>query len=666
MTEPGTTHKNVARDSAQIGVQAGTVHGGVHLYTTSPDDPPEKKFEAGVRFLDGGMPRKAWQLINAAVEAEYVTNKVCFYWPLALVSGRTRHELSEEEGAMLREPPKLLRVVGDDVWAHGVRTIHRLLDSAQRPKADLRVLLEEFDELGGPQSAMILRHLEVFLEGPLEDQMWDRALTRAKEEQLAGDRVDRAWKFFHPDPAEPRVRPPLPPMVSRTTWILAVTTTIVFVAAAGQIGYLLAQAGRVFALLAALLSVAGGYVGARNGVEWHVRAVRRRAKDEEFRTPPRRRTTARPGGFAKKVDQRFDHYFAKYVPSGMDRQVWLAETAGIRRSLRDELVEIYRESRVGAEKISWLIRYLVGDVSDRRQRGTLWSYREELATPPRTRAVTVAGAAAFAGGGIWAVWSAVPADPLSVARSAAFLLAAGWIAAVAWLNIILERRRYAADKLESRQALARRTVAFRRWQAKLADKPDDREMAAWLDSDRKVLLDEALQHYRLTMSDVIAHAFIEAPTASTVRARVRSGPWRYAKYRLLVFLLTTDGVRQLTVKLDFRKGTFHDRHRTNYRYEAVAAVRVSHADNDERTFELALVNGQEISVQVIGPGMEELQQGENPGAVSEVTLDAAGLYHTLNVLEGIAAEGKEWIGHEHRRGEARTNNLTTALRSPAP
>ncbi|WP_433212960.1 hypothetical protein [Microtetraspora malaysiensis] len=115
-------------------------------------------------------------------------------------------------------------------------------------------------------------------------------------------------------------------------------------------------------------------------------------------------------------------------------------------------------------------------------------------------------------------------------------------------------------------------------------------------------------------------------------------------------------MRQLTVILDFERDTFHFHQRANYRFEAIAAVRVRQADNDERTFELALVNGQEIRVRV-SPEAEEIQQGENPGAVSDVMLDAAGLHHTLHVLEGIAAEGKEWILQERRRGQDRTRNL---------
>jgi hypothetical protein len=54
------------------------------------------------------------------------------------------------------------------------------------------------------------------------------------------------------------------------------------------------------------------------------------------------------------------------------------------------------------------------------------------------------------------------------------------------------------------------------------------------------------------------------------------------------------------------------------------------------------------------------QQGESPGAVSEVSLDAAGLPHTLHVLEGIAAEGKGWVEQQ----ELRTGNLSAAVNDP--
>lgn len=661
MIDPDATTTNVAEDSAYVGVQAGTVHGGVHTYVIPAGASPEEKFETGVRLLDGGMAGRARQLIGEAVEEGHAGNRVCFYWQLALVSGRARHEMSMEDTAMLRSAPDMCCLAGADEWADGARTICRLLDCAQKPDEDLRLPLKDFDRLGPIQRATILRHLELYLDGPLEDQIWDRALKRANQEQMVGDRADRVWKFFQPEPAPPRVRAPRQATVSIGTWFQAIVAMAVFAGATIHIGYLVIREGQVSGLLAYLVSIIGGYAGARSGVEWRFRALRRRMKDEEYGAAQWRRTTAQPGGFAKKVDRQFEYYSAKYVPNGVERSDWLAQTAGIRRSIRDEIVEAYREQRIGVERISWLIRYRVGDIRKRWQDSTLWSYQKELATPLPTKVIALLGIAALIGGGIRTVEGITPADPSNAVRSTALALVTGLIGAHAWLRVILERRRYAADESESTQALAGAMEAYHQWQAKLADKPEDGEMAGWLDCDRKVLLDEALRHYKLTMSNVIAHAFIEAQAASAARARVRNGPWRYLKYQLLVFLLTADGVRQLDVTLDFERGTFHDRHRTNYRYEAVAVVRVRQTDDEERKFELALVNGERISVAAIGPGMEELQPGENPGTVAEVTLDAAGIQHTLHVLEGIAAEGKEWISQERQRGKERTANPTPVI-----
>ncbi|WP_207620822.1 hypothetical protein [Streptosporangium minutum] len=651
MTAPGTSTTNIAEDSAHIGVQAGTVHGDVHTYMMSADASPEEKFELGVRFLDGGRTGRAWTLIDEAVMNGYSTDRAHFYRLLALVSGRTRRELSKEEVAALGNAQSRRPVTGDDEWAEGLTVVHRLLDSAQRPEADLRVLTKEIDALGARQHTLILRHLESFLEGPLKDQVWRQAWTLAEAERMAGSRVDRVWKFFQPTPARPRAREPRPVVIPPSIWVQAVAATAVFAAATVHIGYLLVQAGRISALLAYLLSVIGGFFCARDGAEWRFRVVRRRAKDKTYGTARQRESNAPPGGFVRNVDRRFDYYFAKYVPRGVDREVWLAATAGIRRSMRDEVVEVYRETRVGAERFAWLIRHRVGEVRAHWEKGTLWSYREELATPPTTKAVAVLGFAALVAGGIWAMGGAVSADPLSAARSALLVAAGGWIAARAWLRIVLERRRHAADALEYEQNQKADEAAFTRWRAKLADKPGDGEMATWLDCDRKMLLNKALRHYRLKMSNVIAHAFIEAP-ASSARARVRGGPWRYKKYQLLLFLLTADGIRQLTATLDVERGSLHVRQRANYRFEVVAAVRVSQADDGGRTFELTLVNGEDVRLRVLEPGMEELQQGELPGTVSEATLDASGIHHTLHVLEGIAAEGKEWIRNTDAKGAA--------------
>jgi hypothetical protein len=116
-----------------------------------------------------------------------------------------------------------------------------------------------------------------------------------------------------------------------------------------------------------------------------------------------------------------------------------------------------------------------------------------------------------------------------------------------------------------------------------------------------------------------------------------------------VFLLTADGVRQITVELNFAQATFHLWERTNYRYDAVAAVRVTLRDDGAREFQLFLVNGADIEVAVTEPG--QAGADEDSRILADGAEDATGLRNTLFVLEGVAAEGRSWwVGPAYRRG----------------
>ncbi|WP_169946298.1 hypothetical protein [Microbispora sp. H11081] len=650
MTPPQDT-TNVASDDAQVGVQ-GIVHGDVYYYAVDPDSPPEKKFEIGVRFLEGGAAGRALRLIDEALASDYITNRVCFYWPLAMVSGRTRRELSAQEAARLRDSDRFLPLTGDDSWADGVRTIRRLLDAAEKPDADVRHLIAELDDLRPAERIMILRHMELFLDGSIKDQMWHLTLRDACARQKTGSREDRVWKFFEPEPAAPEVRRPELPTVPGPTWLKAVAGTLVSVPATAHIGLLLVQGGRASALLAYLLSIVGGCFAARAGLEWRFRSGRRHALDEAYALTPRLRTDTPPDRYARRIEHRFAYYLAKYGPTGMDREVWLMWTAGVRRRMRDQVADAYRDRGTKVEAINWLIRHRACDVAHRWADGTLWSYRQELATPSRTIVTAVFGTMAFSAGGAWAIGSAVQVSGPTGITLVVLAIAAGWMAGRAWLRIAFERRRYAADWSDYEKLSAECAAAYARWRRRLANKPDDGEMAAWLDCDRKVLLNEALRHYRLKMSDVVAYAFIEARSGSATRARIQGGPWRYRKYDMKIFVITADGVRQYNARLHFPDGTFHDRNRLNYRFEAVTAVHVRQSDDNSHTFELSLMDGQKITAQMIGPELAEHQQSEDLEDVSEVSLDAAGLRHTLHVLEGVAAEGKAWMTPDRRRGAA--------------
>ncbi|MER5626432.1 hypothetical protein ABT061_35930 [Streptosporangium sp. NPDC002544] len=655
MSNPGTGTTNIADGSATVGIQTETVHGNVYVYQVPTGASPMERFEVGLRCLSGGMPGRARKHIGEAVIDGYVTSRSCFYLLLALLSGRTLQQVPKEDLAPLAFAQKALIGRIDDEWTHAIRVITRLLASLQERDVDFSVIEKQLSELKDDRRNEIVRHLEMFLHGPIQDTIWARALDMAKQDQCDRERLQRVWKFFQPEPIGPRVRPPRPPDTTIGSWMLSVTTTALTLAAVGHIGVHAWQHSWPAAALALLLVTAGSYACARGGVEWRFRVVRLRAKDNERQVVKQ----PVPEGFASRIGRQFADYFARYVPRNTDRAAWLTQTAGVRQVLRDEVVELYRESRINAKRVAWLIRYLVSDVKDRWQKGQLWEYRDRLRVPASMKARVALGAVALGAGMAWLTWGGLNIAPFSVVGAALIAAAAGRFAVDGWLRILLEHKRYAADQEEAERLLENRQAAFTRWRRKLSDKPDDREMAYWLDCDRKVLTEEAMQHYKLKPHDVIAHAFIEAPAAPYKRARVRNGPWRYSRYKLLVFLLTADGVRQMTIDLDFERATFHDRRRINYRYDAVAAVQAAEADDGHRTFELTLVNGHPITVEVTGPPPNpEAGVEEDARTVSQVTLDTAGLGNTLHILEGIAAEGKKWINHEREREQDRLADLT--------
>lgn len=660
MTEPPSTTFNNS-DQVHVGVQANTIHGDVNYYTLPPNPTADEKFVIGVRHLDGRMAATARRYIHEAVAEGYKTNQSCFYWLLAMFSNRTLRQLTDDERASLKDTSNVLRIDGSDEWAEGVRVISSLLESLEQP--DAQASSEAFarlDRLPDPQRSKIITHLELLLKGKTEDHMWSLSVSQAEGRRMANDRGGRVWKFFEPDPARPRVRHPEIVLVRASTWIWLWTVTTLAFLAAWYLAVLLVVHGDAVEFLIILTAVAGACYMAHFGLEWRFRARRLEAKNKEYYPSTSRVTIAPAGGFTSQVHRAFDHYFALYLPGGIDRETWLNETAGIRRSLCDEMLEIYRESDVTAKEVAWLIRFQVSQVRKAWSAGTLLTYQEDLRTPLLTKCLTLLGTAVFVISGSRVIVDALRFDAVRGVTSTVVLLVAGKLTADGWSRIVLARRSFAMDEAESQQRLAASRVGYDRWVAKLRDKPTDTEMATWLDDDRKVLMKRALERYKLRASGIIAHAFIEAPRPHCDRARVKNGPWRYSAYTLLVFVLTSDGVRQISVDLDFAKGAFKKEARINYRFDAVASVEVTEGEKEARTFELALLNNSSIKIQVTEPGMRTLPE-ETASAVSEVTLDSAGLNNTLHVLEGIAAEGKSWVEREDERSGDLTWSVLAAL-----
>ncbi|MBV2365464.1 hypothetical protein [Streptomonospora nanhaiensis] len=632
---------NTTGENANVGIQAGAVHNST-VYQVLPDSPPSRKYQVGVRFLENGAPTRARGLIEEAIAHGHDGGEVRFHWVLAMLSKRSYRDLAPEERAALGRVSGRVHTYAADDWRRALKAICDLLDCLSDSGGDPGLALKELQNLPALQRDKIIRHLDLVLTGGMKDSLWVQTRQAAEENRLGRDRLKRVWAYFEPDPAGARARHPEGSRATPGDRLCAVAWSVLFTLAAGYMGWsVLTHAGLV-PDLAYLVALAAGVIAARSGIEWHYRVGRLRDKDLEY-IETRRNSRAPEGGFANRVDHAFEYYFTKYAPDR--RAAWLAETAGIRGTLRDEVAEIYREERVSADKVRWLIRYLVRDVRRRWLAGRLLEHRAYYKVTATTKARFLASSAALAAAAVSVAVATVQEAPLPGAAAVAAAVVGARFAAPLWLLVFGERRRVVEDEAEYSLTLAEREEEHARWKAKLeTTRPSEMEMEEWLNCDKTLILDRALRHYRLAWRDILAYALLQTPAKGCKRAQLQSGPWRYSKYEIRIYLVTHDGVREVTTELDFEKAETMGQERDNFRFESVSSVHVSESDDHSYTLNLTLMNGPAKEILVTGPNAQEPDAGESPGEQSQVNLDAAGFGHTLRILEGIAAEGKMWIG----------------------
>lgn len=643
MDEPRETVRNSAEGSASVGIQAQEVHNST-VYQMLPDTPPERKYRIGVRYLDDGVPVKARELINDAIAHGHQSSEVRFHWLLAMLSKRSYRQLNREERAQIRDVRGEAMSGDADDWTRATQVVYGLLDCHEQPGTDPGQALKELDALGAGVRKAIIRHLALILTGSMKDRTWAETYEAAEKGRTAADRSDRVWAYFYPDPEGARVLPTQPASTSASDWLITGSATAVFVVAAAFLGWAAVVGGSVSAILAYAIACAAGCLAAWAGLERSHRRERLRALDREYIDDHRVRR-APPGGFANKVDRLFDRYFWKYSPRTADQQTWLSETKGIRNSMRDEVAHLYRDSRVRDQQISWLIRFMVTDVRRRWLAGELLEHRERFRISARTKVAYYLGLILLAISGLYVAIAAVVTHPLTGTLAIAAALPAGRIAARQWVNMHVDKSRYADEVARRGREQDERHAAYLRWKEKLAaHRPSEAEMETWLECDRTILLDLAMKRYRLAWRDVIAYAFLQSrPRKGYKRARDANGPWRYSKYTLRLYLLTADGVREMESDLDFEWARFDGEKRASYRFDAVASVGVDRKTDSHQTLELLLVNGPPQTIPITDDTSNLIQNEGNSSKADELTLDAAGFEYALHILEGIAAEGKHWI-----------------------
>nr|WP_246405272.1 hypothetical protein [Nocardiopsis algeriensis] len=495
------------------------------------------------------------------------------------------------------------------------------------------------------QRDLILRHLDLVLSGGMKQSVWHQVRENAEKERFSNGRLDRVWSYFEAEPAGARAGSPQPPSTGRQDLFIGLplaVATLVPVVVMARLS--LAQESLVALLaclgLPVLLPAAGWYVTA-----WHHRHRRRRALERAYGygwspSPPPK------GGFADQVERKFDHYFAKYAPDPLTRNAWLDRTRGVRRALRDEVVRVYRESGIGADRVTWLIRFLVRDVRRRLQEGQPVEPHEVHRVDPAVmaRCTVLCLAAATAMAAVAAI--AFQQAPFSTAACLVLTAVTARFSVPLWLKIHSERRRFTEESQEHSATKAAREAEYHRWKSKLNSlRPEEKEMEAWLNADKTLILAETLKSHRLAWREVVAHAFLPTPKRPCESAHVSKGPWRYSRYEVRVFLVTGEGVREATVVLDFLRSRWRVTSRKNYRFDALSSVHVEIASTRRYTLNITLNNGPSESIVVSeAPNLDAPPDEELQSDAPDINLETAGFSHTLRVLEGIAAEGKPWFG----------------------
>ncbi|MFC8247719.1 hypothetical protein [Streptomyces chartreusis] len=641
----GGTHNSAAYDST-VGIQAETVHNS-NVYFVHPDASPQEKYKVGVRFLEDGVPSRARDMISDAIAHGHDNAEVRFHWVLAMLSARAYHDLSTEELQRLHHASRLVRTYAEGEWKDALRVAFGLLAMLSTADGEIGRVLQRLRALSPRQHDAILHHLDLLLTGSLKDSLWTENCERAETARFGNDRVQRVWAYFEPDPIGPRALPPRPSTAAAARAALPVRAGL-FVVTTAVLWFLALVADPAAALIELLVALGAGLTAAHFGRCWWYQEHQLKARNPESHFPHTNTPASTGDGFTNRVRHSFDYYFSTRVPHGFAPHAWLGHTAHIRNSLIAEIALLYRESRISVDRVNWLIRHLAEDARDRHNKGTLFDQRHQNQTMTASKALCVAALLALAFAAL-ALLGTV-ASGAGAAQILLAILAAGgavWsgrAAAFSWLEARGEERRMVEETEAYQAQLTTRQVAYGKWKLFLDDtRPSELEMETWLNCDKTLFIDEALRHYQLTWRDLITHTILITPARPYKRGRVRGGPWRYSRYSFRLFLVTQDGVREVSTEFDFTDAKRGNDQRSNYRFDALSSVQVTERTHVGYDLELVLTNGPARNIRVKDADSHQLAPDENAQEITEINLNSAGFIHTFRLLEGIAADGKGWI-----------------------
>ncbi|MGX4655081.1 hypothetical protein ACWCHM_15395 [Micromonospora sp. SCSIO 07396] len=692
MNEVPRQHVHSSGANSPIIGTGGTIHGGVHTYQVGPNDPPERKYEVAVRLLDGGMSRAAEQMLADVLGTPYGQRPgVYYHYLVATLSDRTLSALDDRHLQALGNARRLVAKGGDPSqesaedalgrkWLGSLVTVIDVAMGISDRATEAGTPGTSLEDLAAAYGSLPERHqphLDGLLAGPLKDEVFRQVtdqVRRIRSSDLPG-RKDRVWKFFEPDPAEPRELggAQVPPSRSLTLlrWAglaLGVVGTVGVVVQLGLVG--------AFTTLAIMLVLTGIGVPLAGYARWQ-RQHRRTLlafNHDRFRGVLGLGVTVDPAAMAAAA-RTVEEAFASETPG---QQSWGPMTAGLRQSLAREFAFLYDERELRNGHLRWLARWHARQTRDLWSGRLLLAYADTYRERPLLRRAERFAVALLAVAALLVLARLLPDGGI---ESGLPLLAAAVGIALLWYSQPLLRVRESTYRIVSRERAERyqaERAEWDRWCAVLRDRPTDQEMATWLAQDVLIFKADMLRERGIPASEV-AHALeltTGLPRASS--ARISYGPIRYSHYLLTLFLLTATGIRYFHSKLDLTYGDFHGSSRRSIPYGGLREVEVT--EQSIRSAALTTAPPQLTSGGVSGStapatevyiqrrtfvvrtdtlGKIELElgdfgqmrnDGEPEGLVTQLALDSTGVNDALDVLETVVVDGTAWLTRElHRR-----------------
>ncbi|MCG8915719.1 hypothetical protein L6E12_07955 [Actinokineospora sp. PR83] len=672
--DPGPRVENVASDHARVEQQIGAIHGdpvfrNESTYNINTDDPPERKEEVALNFLRGGIPRQAEQVLHGLIYSGQATTKRLYHYVLAVLSERSLAEIDERVFTNLRDAFRISADFPPDTWRTALDVVDKLVIAAQKQEDDVFDVTEpeavrRFDDLPAARRAEINRHLGLILTGVRDERLRSATIQRISAERLGAGRIERAWKFFQADPAPPRPatagRVPLAED-NRQRLLIGGGAVVVGVAA----GLAALGTGNIaLVVLGLFLALSGGYAAVRFGGEREAERLRIRQLRARHAHPTVPKRPVSPGhwvstAFVQEVHSRVEARFQHERPH--EPGDWRGDTQGYRDHLKDRLVWLYGNAQVKPAEIDWLMRWHAKRVRDEWRSGALAAKRHgqesAVASPPALAAgiaAAVVGVALLVAGG---------------GAVAAVLLAGGafYAGRAAWESVGA-RLRQRTEQVEEDTLFRAEQRGHQEWIELMADRPTDDEMGRWLELDRMFLWMWVVEMYRLSPHDVIANVILTEGAPKAARARVSGGPPRFSRYQVTIFLLTGNGVRQVSVDLDFLQGGYGNERRRAYRYDVLGSAAIVEAGPRSKTdqkgasvmggrkFTLSLLD--QNSVEVVVRDFDDIIdfEREDGDRLMRMALETSGIAHALHVLEAVTAEGSTWLTRERERTRRRSRD----------